>query len=143
MKQISTSIEIDAPAMAVWSALADLEGYPAWNPFIREASGRLAIGNRLTLRMFPVQGRPMTFRPTVLAAIPGSELRWIGRLAVHGIFDGEHSFVLTSTASGATRMVQAEMFAGLLVPFAGALIERTRTDFQALNQALKRYVERG
>ncbi|MGN9844564.1 SRPBCC family protein [Nonomuraea sp. H19] len=83
---MSTSIEIDAPAMAVWSALADFDGYRAWNPFICEASGRLAVGSRLTLRMFPAAGRAMTFRPTVLAAVPGSELRWNGRLFPDRLF---------------------------------------------------------
>lgn len=141
MKTISASIDIDAPATAVWEVLSDLSGYPAWNPFIREAAGTLAVGEKLTLRMFPADGRPMTFTPRVLAATPGEELRWVGHLVLPRIFDGEHSFVLSAAPEGGTRVVQSEVFRGVLVPFTGKLIEGTRGDFERLNEALKKRVE--
>jgi len=34
----------------------------------------------------------MTFRPTILKAEPERELRWLGRLLLPGLFDGEHVF---------------------------------------------------
>ncbi len=141
MKTISHSIQINAPAGEVWEVLTDLAAYPDWNPFIREASGEVAVGQRLTLKMFPADGKPMTFRPRVLVADPGMELRWIGRLVLPGIFDGEHSFTLTATATGGTGLLQAEKFSGLLVPFTGKTIESTEKSFAALNQALKTRVE--
>lgn len=141
MKTISHSIEINAPAADVWKVLTDLAAYPDWNPFIREASGRIAVGERLTLRMFPANGKPMTFRPRVLAADPGAELRWIGRFILPGVFDGEHRFTLTETATGGTELVQSENFSGLLVPFTGKTIAATRQNFAALNQALKTRAE--
>jgi hypothetical protein len=51
--------------------LSDLPAYPGWNPFIREARGELAAGERLDLKMQPEGGRAMRFRPTVLGAEPG------------------------------------------------------------------------
>jgi len=141
VKTISHSIEINAPAAEVWKVLTDLAAYPDWNPFIREASGQVAVGQRLTLRLFPADGRPMTFRPRVLVADPGVELRWIGRLVLPGIFDGEHRFTLAATATGGTELVQAEKFSGLLVPFTAKTISATRQNFAALNQALKTRAE--
>ncbi|HZM76673.1 MAG TPA: SRPBCC domain-containing protein [Candidatus Limnocylindrales bacterium] len=141
MRKITTSVDIEAVPERVWAALTSFDYYPDWNPFIRQASGRLQVGETLTLRMFPAKGRPMTFRPKVLVVEPQRELRWLGRLAVPGIFDGEHSFRLTPIEGGATRMVQAERFSGALVPFVRGLVDRTVNDFHRLNEALKRYVE--
>jgi hypothetical protein len=141
MKTISHSIDVDAPVAEVWKALTDLAAYPDWNPFIREAAGEVAVGQRLTLKMFPAEGKPMTFRPRVLAADPGSELRWIGNFIVRGVFDGEHRFTLTATAAGGTEVVQSEKFTGVLVPFLGKTISATQKNFAALNEALKARVE--
>ncbi|AYF72810.1 SRPBCC domain-containing protein [Nocardia yunnanensis] len=141
MKSISASIHIQATPDQVWDVLVDLRDYPEWNPFIREASGQIAVGNTLHLRMFPVGGgRPTGFTPTVLAARPGAEVRWLGRFLLPGIFDGEHSFTLSAT-DGGTDVVQAEKFSGLLVPFLGSTLEKTRESFVALNEALKKRVE--
>ncbi len=132
MRAISATIDIAATPQQVWAVLADLDSYPQWNPFIRSASGQLAEGATLTLRLVPAQGRAMTFRPKVLAARPGELLRWIGRLIMPGIFDGTHQFALEDT----------ETFRGVLVPFTGKTITQTEADFRALNQALRRRAER-
>jgi hypothetical protein len=142
MRTISNTADIAATPERVWDILADLSAYPEWNPFIRSASGRLAEGSRLTLRITPPEGRAMTFRPTVLAAQPGRLLRWIGRLIVPGIFDGTHQFALEDLG-GRTRVTQSETFRGILVPFTGKTITRTEAGFRALNQALKERAERG
>ena len=141
MRSISATVDITATPEQVWDVLADLAAYPEWNPFIRSASGRLAEGAKLTLRMVPPESRAMTFRPTVLAARPGQLLRWIGRLIVPGIFDGTHQFALEDLG-GRTRMTQSETFRGLLVPFTGKTLARTEEGFRALNQALKERAER-
>jgi len=142
MRSISAAVDIAAAPERAWAVLADLAAYPEWNPFIRSASGKLAEGARLTLRLAPAGGRAMTFRPTVLAARPGKLLRWIGRLIVPGIFDGTHQFTLEDLG-GRTRLTQSETFRGLLVPFTGTTMTRTEASFHALNQALKERAERG
>jgi hypothetical protein len=142
LREISAAIHIDATPDQVWNTLTDLAGYSQWNPFIREAAGQVAVGAQLTLRMFPAQGRPMTFRPKVLAADTARELRWIGRLIMPGIFDGEHRFTL-GPADGGTDLVQSEKFSGLLVPMVGKTIGGTTDNFRLLNEALKQRVENG
>ncbi|MFC6015817.1 SRPBCC family protein [Plantactinospora solaniradicis] len=142
MRQISTQIDIDATPVEVWAVLVDFSRYPDWNPFIREASGRVQVGEILTLRMFPIDGRPMTFTPQVLVAEAGVELRWLGKFAIPGVFNGEHRFVLTPHEGG-TRLVHSEKFTGLLVPFLGKMIESTAESFRLLNTALKNQVESG
>src|SRR5260370_40026200 len=102
MRTLSATVDIAAPPQQVWAVLADLDAYPQWNPFIRSASGRVAEGATLTLRLVPAQGRAMTFRPKGLAAEPGLLLRWIGRLIMPGLFGGTHQFALEDIR-GATR----------------------------------------
>src|SRR5262249_4977516 len=60
----------------------------------------------------------MTFKPEVLVATPNKELRWLGKLGLHGIFDGEHFFVLTTNGDGTTRLNHGERFSGALVALA-------------------------
>jgi hypothetical protein len=134
---LKTSIDIDAAPEEVWAVLSDLPAYPSWNPFIRELSGRLAAGERLDVTMQPEGGRAMRFRPTVLNAEPGRELRWRGRVALPGVFDGEHRFAIEPTAGG-SRLLHEERFTGVLVPLlAKGLRTRTLPAFQQMNEALK------
>ena len=90
----------------------------------------------------PPGGRPMTLRPLVLAAEPEHELRWLGRLFVPRLFDGEHSFRMEATDAGRTRFVQSETFHGLLVPFTGGVLGKTADGFGVMNRALADEVAR-
>jgi hypothetical protein len=141
VRSISHTIEIDAGPEAVWRQLADTSAYPEWNPFVRRLEGELEESARIQVEIDPPGGRPMTFRPTVLVARPGRELRWLGRLGMRGVFDGEHSFEIEPLEGGRSRLTQAERFSGLLVrPFGGTL-EKTRRGFEAMNTALKERAE--
>jgi hypothetical protein len=137
MKEITSAIEIEATPQRVWEILTDFDAYPAWNPFIRRASGRPEPGAKLEVRIEPPGGRGMTFKPTVLAAEPDRELRWLGHLLLPKIFDGEHSFRIEPVGEGRVRFVQAERFTGALVPLFGKTLEQTRRGFEQMNQALK------
>ncbi|MFC4334429.1 SRPBCC family protein [Salininema proteolyticum] len=140
MQSISESIHIEAPVEEVWEILSDLDSWREWNPFIREADGVVAEGERLRLKMFPAEGRPMTFTPKVLSATPREELRWLGRLGFPGVFDGEHAFHL-SAQDGGTLVTQVEEFRGVLVPLLKKMLQNTRDDFRRLNEALKERAE--
>ena len=94
MRLIETAIDIHASAARVWSILTDFSAYSAWNPFITAAEGEARPGARLRITIAPPGRRPMTFRPVVLVAVPEQELRWLGRLLLPGLFDGEHAFRL-------------------------------------------------
>jgi hypothetical protein len=90
--------------------------------------------------MQPPGRKPMTFRPTVRVAEPGHELRWLGRVLIPGIFDGEHAFIIEERQGGC-RLRHEETFRGLLVPAFGAMLDDTEKGFIAFNAALKQRVE--
>ena len=138
---ISTTIDIDAHPDRVWDVLTDFAAYGDWNPFMDRIEGTAEAGTRLVVHLSPNGGRGMTFRPTVLAAVPGRELRWLGKLGFGGLFDGEHSFLLTRNADGSTRMTHGETFSGILVALLKGTTKGSHAGFEAFNTALKRRVE--
>ena len=136
--QLHAEIAIEATPERVWEILTDFAAYPAWNAFIPCISGPGTVGSRLDVQMRPPGGRSMQLRPTVLAAAPSQELRWLGQLGVPGLFDGEHRFRIEPLGTNRVRFVQEERFMGLLAPLVLRFIERgTRRGFEAMNQALK------
>ncbi|WP_353952446.1 SRPBCC domain-containing protein [Knoellia sp. S7-12] len=137
-QRVERSVDIAAPPEKVWSVLTEFAAYPEWNPFMREASGTPKEGEKLRIVLNSGDSE-MTFTPTVLAAEPGKELRWLGRVFVPGLLDGEHSFTLTPIPGG-VRLTQSETFSGALVPFFGGSID-VGDDFAAMNRALRDRVE--
>ncbi len=142
MREIRTDIRISAPAETVWRILTDFSRYPEWNPFIRSVEGIAEEGARLKIRLEPPGGRAMSFKPTVLRVVPRRELRWLGRLLLPGVFDGEHVFVLEEAGDGPVKLVQSEVFRGMLVPVLWRFMgESTRAGFEAMNEAIRQRAE--
>ncbi|GAA5017894.1 SRPBCC domain-containing protein [Actinopolymorpha pittospori] len=104
MKRLETQVDLPAVPSVVWQQLVDAEAMGSWNPFITSLSGVLAVGERLKVRIAPVGGRPMTFKPRVTVVDPGQRLEWLGTMGVPGLFDGRHSFTLTPVGRGRTRL---------------------------------------
>ena len=139
---ISTTAEIDAPKQSGWDVLTDISAYHEWNPYM-EIEGALRVGTKLTVRMGADRGRGMVFKPAVLAATPGEELRWLGKLGPGGIVDGEHFFILKSNADGSTHLTNGERYSGVLVALAKPFLnkERNQAGYGGFNQVLKRRAE--
>jgi len=144
MKELRTEIEIHAPAERVWQLLTDIEMFPEWNPFLRRARGRIAVGERLKIFMQPSGSGGMTMKPKVIKVEPPRELRWLGHLFVPGLFDGEHAFIIEALGPGRARFIQREIFTGILVPlFTHMLDTNTKRGFLEMNDALKFRAEQG
>jgi hypothetical protein len=141
VRELRREIEIDAAAERVWAVVTDFAAYPEWNPFIRRISGELREGNRLEVRIEPPGGRAMTFKPTIRVVETNRELRWLGRLLLPGIIDGEHSLRIEPLDDGRSRFVQSERFTGLLVGLVKGTLAKTETGFEQMNTALKARVE--
>ncbi len=140
--EIRTEIEIRATPERIWSILTDFPAHSRWNPFVKRLEGELRAGATLTFTVHPEGGQDMTFRPMLLALSPPRELRWLGRLLLPGLFDGEHYFLLEPFEPGACRLVHGERFSGLLVSlFRPRLETGTKSGFLAMNRALKARAE--
>jgi hypothetical protein len=140
MREVRTEIEIGASPERVWSVLMDFGSYAERNPFIRRISGEPAVGSQLEVRIEPLQGRGLTFKPSVRKAEANREFAWLGHLVLPGIFDGEHHLEL-HPRNGGTLFVQREEFKGILVPLFGRGLEKTKRGFEQMNVALKKRAE--
>ena len=134
---LHTETEVNATPDEVWKVLADRDAYPEWNPFIVSSTGELKVGDTITNVLKDTTGKETTFTPELLAADPGKELRWIGKVGFGGIFDGEHAFRIEPLDGGRSRLIQEEKFRGVAVPFmAGWLNDKIKPQFDAMNHAL-------
>jgi uncharacterized protein YndB with AHSA1/START domain len=74
MKQFATSIIIHAPAARIWSLLTDAAGYAAWNSTVERLDGRIALGEKITVRSKISPGR--AFPVTVSEFEPNRRMVW-------------------------------------------------------------------
>ena len=140
--EVTSSIDINAPADRVWAILCDFISYPEWNPFIIAIEGKLRTGARLTMRVAPPGGSELTVRPRLSVVRRPHRLSWQGQVLAPGLFDGEHRFDIQSINDGSCRFYQSESYTGVLAPHLGpGLIETTRAGFTAMNQAIKQRAE--
>lgn len=141
-KEVHTEIDIRASDERVWQILTDFPNFAKWNPFIPKISGDLRKYARLKIRIQPRGERGMTFRSIILNVEPKRELHWIGRLAVPGLFSGEHIFTIEPLGNNHVRFIHREIFTGLFVLiYAGNFDTNIRRDFEDMNQALKSQAE--
>ena len=139
---LHTEIDIDATPETVWNILTNLDEYENWNPFVVSAAGTVDVGERLTNRLQPPDGKAMTIKPTVTVVDTDTAFEWLGRIGVPGIFDGRHRFGLEASPSGGTRLVHSEHFNGVLVRIMRKSLDtKTRNGFVAMNEALKARAE--
>ena len=141
--EISTTIEIAATPENVWAVLTDLASYAQWHPMYQAATGHLAAGSTLTITStHPSSGRAMTAKVKVLTAEPDTELRWTSKML--GLPISERIFRL-SPAAGGTSLVQSQTYRGLGGSRGGRLtftaLDRIRSAFEAINQAIKQQAE--
>jgi hypothetical protein len=137
-KLIYSEIIIKASPERVWKEFTDFESYASWNPFIKSLKGLPVVGNKIEVLLAPPGKKGMTFKPTVLAFDSVQQLRWIGKLIIKGIFDGEHVFLIKDNKDGTTTFMQFERFRGILIPFMAKVLDgNTLNGFKQMNEALK------
>jgi hypothetical protein len=137
---IDTNVDIIASPDEVWDVLTDFSSYGEWCPSMR-IEGALKVGSKLTVHMSSDGGHGMSFKPEILVATPSKELRWLGKLGLHGIVDGEHYFILSTNEDGTTHLNHGERFSGVLVAFAKGSAGKGDSGYEAFSVALKERVE--
>jgi hypothetical protein len=88
VRTVETRFSVPQSPDQVWSVLIDFASYARWNSFLREASGEVRVGKKLTITLYSSSGIKMSFKPRLLVIDKDRELRWMGHLIVNGMFDG-------------------------------------------------------
>ena len=133
------AIEIAAPQDAVWSVLADVHAWPAWNPFVGGFNGELREGARVKVLILPWSAEGTWLGARVARFRPPEALAWRGGVA--GLFTGEHGFRVEATGEGSCRVVHEEVFSGILTPLFRGRIRSLEPMYERFNEALKARVE--
>jgi len=140
VREIRTTIDIEAPRKEVWSVLADFPSYPQWNPFII-LTGQAKARTRVRLKTMPPRRPANTQTADVLTAWEPRHLRIQGVFLAQWLFSGTHIFELAQLEER-TRLTNREEFAGILAPVILALLGPSLPEgFDAMNRALKARVE--
>ncbi|MEN4018651.1 MAG: SRPBCC domain-containing protein [Methanobacterium sp.] len=142
MKEIYTEIEINASASIVWDIITDFDNFPKWNPFIKEISGNQQEGSQIEVFIKPPNSNGMKFKPKIIKFQPEQELRWLGKLWIPKLFDGEHGLIIKKINDNKVLFIQKERFSGLLVPILSSMLKDTESGFELMNQALKEEAEK-
>ncbi len=139
---IETQIQITATPEKIWELLISTALYANWNPFILSIDGKIAKNEAIVVRIAPPEGKAMTFRPIVLVAKKNKEIRWLGKLGIKGLFDGEHQFLIEQIDENTCIFKHNEHFSGLLVPLFTKMLSKTKRGFEEMNKALKTEAEK-
>jgi hypothetical protein len=143
MKQIRSSIDIDAPASLVWAILTDFGSYKRWNPFIRAILGKPDHGNALRVTLKRHGRAPLSTSSTLTYLREPRELRWRQKRLAPGFFATEHRFRIESLPAGGVRFHQTEHIQGLFASVIARGRQRaTEEAFCVMNHALKARAER-
>ena len=141
MKEICTKIQINASPAIVWNIITHFENYGKWNPFIRKISGVQEEGSTIQVFIKPPNSNGMKFKPKILKYDPEKEIKWLGKLWIPKIFDGEHSLIIKKIDENKVLFIQKERFNGLLVSSFTKMLKDTKLGFQMMNQKLKQEAE--
>lgn len=137
MRVLNTSIDISAPAEDVWATLV---ASPAIPEPIRKAVQERSLEKDLKVRM-EASGRGATLTVRLLSVDRPRTIRWKGHLWFPGLFDGDHTFEIRDAPGGGVRLIQRELFGGLLLPFLSGMLTGTEKEFNRLNAAIKQQAE--
>jgi hypothetical protein len=138
---VEHSIEIAAPAAAVWRVLADLDRWGTWNPLYVEASGRPVVGQPFAMTIALEGMKPQQARATIVSVEPEALLEYaISNLG--GLVKAFRYVQIEPCDPGTCAVRNGEIMTGLLGRLlARAVGEKVRKGLQGMNEALKAKAE--
>ncbi len=131
-RETTVSIDIAAPAEKVWNLLTDASMFTSWNSTIIEVSGRIAPGERISLRTKLAPER--LFKLKVKDFRPPQRLSW-------GDAMGTRVYTLTPQPQGVTRFTMSEKIGGPFFPFFAGMIPPFDDSFNTFAVDLKSAAE--
>ncbi|CCE79180.1 Piso0_001223 [Millerozyma farinosa CBS 7064] len=141
---ISSEIVINAPLKNVVETFYEFDDYPNWSEFIDSIKKETVLepGHRLAVTI-SINGKPNLFNPTILEKTP-TKFVWSGELLSRYVFRGNHSFEFVDSGEIKTKVIQTEIFSGLIASLVLWQIgDATKKGFESYNESLKKKCEHG
>lgn len=142
MKTYETEFEIEAPVEKVWEVLVDFPRYGEWNPSLPDISGKLAVGETLSMTL-GMPGRPSIGAKAVVQSLdPGRGFVWEGHLGADWLFLGHREFAVRALGENRSSFHHVERLTGPLVPLFLLFMDKAcATGHADLNRAIKQRAE--
>lgn len=138
MKTFETTIHIAAPAERVFALLTDAPAYPSWNTTVDGVDGRIALGEKITVRAKINPGRAFPVKVTALE--PSTRMVWTGGMPL-GLFTGVRTYSIAPTSPSSSRFRMTEVFSGPMLALIGRSLPDMSEPFAAFCKGLKTTVE--
>jgi hypothetical protein len=138
MKAFEASALIEAEPEVIWAILTDAPGYPTWVSGVDRVVGRIAPGEKITVRAQVAPGR--AFPVEVIEFSPGRRMVWAGGMPL-GLFKGIRTFTLAPQATSTTTFTMREEYSGPLAPLITRSIPDLNPSFERFASGLKRRAE--
>jgi hypothetical protein len=139
MKAYDATVEIQASPDTIWAILTDAPGYQAWDSGVERVDGRIAPGEKITVRSQANPGRAFPVKVTEFDS--GRRMTWSGGMPL-GLFKGVRTFTLAPGADGMTRFTVREEYTGPLLPVIRRSMPDLGPSFRQFANGLKRRAER-
>ncbi len=142
MRELSSTIHIEAPIEKVWQVLVDFTNWTDWNPMVNHASGSPTIGAKLGITMRAPDGKDgAKYQPTVMEATAPNKFLWQAKIMGGILFTNNRVFELKES-NGGTELINREEFSGLMVPLFWSKMQVFVVPvLENMNKALKEKVE--
>ena len=140
MKHYETTATIAAPPEAVWAVLTDASAWPGWDSGVTAVDGRIAEGQKITVRTEVSPGRAFPVKVTALDA--PRRMVFSGGMPL-GLFRGERTYTLTPSDGGTTNFRMREEYTGPLLGMIWKSMPDLQPSFDRFAAGLKRRVESG
>ena len=139
MKAYDATVEIQASPETIWAILTDAAGYRAWDSGVERVDGRIAPGEKITVRSQANPGRAFPVKVTEFD--PRRRMTWSGGMPL-GLFKGVRTFTLASGGDGSTRFTMREEYSGPLLPMIWRSMPDLGPSFRQFANGLKERAER-
>lgn len=140
MKEYVTVSSIQATPEMVWKVLTDATGYADWNPEIIGIDGRMALNQRITVRVKLGSGAIRRVPMRVTAFETPSRMEWTGGLPL-GLFVGRRTFTVTPR-DGAVEFRMHLRMSGPFAPLILKAVGDRQPEIDGFSLALRAHVER-
>lgn len=135
--RVEHRIGVQASADAIWELVRDVEGWSAWNPTYPEVSGRVQIGETLTMTVVLPGMKPQTLKAVVLDWVPNEQLHWRAT-AMGGLLRATRYIEIEQLAEESCIVANGEILGGLIGPAVARQIgAKVFKGLRLMNEALK------
>jgi uncharacterized protein YndB with AHSA1/START domain len=139
MRFYEATSTIDASPEAVWAVLSDAAAWPSWDSGVTAVEGRVAEGEKVTVRSEVAPGRAFPVKVTALES--PRRMQFSGGMPL-GLFRGVRTYSLEPDG-GATAFRMREEYSGPMLGLIWRSMPDLQPSFDRFAAGLKRRVESG